>query len=899
MESQSKDNFNGQTHKVISDEYLKQFKDVLDHWHDEQWLSKSPLAKSFIFNLKLSSIEQCVEELKRRVLKAKDSLQKYKDHDLQLLLEKRFFDLEAISSKQAIQNAQDALGIKGGRYYEIQKEAIEQLARAYLKSLTPPGNIPVPSRPQDFIKLNDIDLLRKLEDKRVRSVTLYGPSGIGKTSVAIDLANEWQSARKPVFWYTVRVGVNDQLEQFIYSLAYFLHQQGQSSLWTQLISQPNHPFNTHFELIAGIIRQSLINLHPNQALLCFDEVDLLLQQDSIKQSEEHQRLKAFITMLIETSSHTKFLLVGQRILISPNPPADLIFELQAWDDKTVFTLLLNNNITLSDADLAQLQKIVHGNPLIIRLFIALHHSGELVSSTLQRIRSNFSLDWFLARIWSHLTLIEMQVLKELSVFSLPVDRNIWREEDANKALSSLIQRMLVDVNLGNDTVSLRDIFRENIYQKLTNDVRGKLNLWAADQMSQRFEYTIAAQHFAKADSFDLAISIWYEFSEQETNRGRSGSALTLLRSIEPNNLSSDDTRRLWALSISRLLRNIGETEDALEILNRVSWLSSQSLQLKAQELRAELLLRLGQIEASLKEYRAIEEKISLFEMRLKRVSVKCRIASIYNLQDPQPDLARSELNKAQFEVEVIYAQLEDFHGQPNLARNHLKRALALAETIKEKQILAKVHDQIGVLEAHQINIEQAEYHLKQAGKYYQACGMDAAAIAVENTNLSCAYILARDYEKAIEPAQKAIRFFEDAKHPYWCALNFANLAEAYFYTSKVDEAKEFAQKGISTEEIVVRPYCLYVLAHIEKHYKHFESAEEQCLEAIKQAREVKDLWAEGPARRTLGEIYLDWGKTVDAQQAFDEALNIYRKLGVQKEVDYIIAHYPLSNSGVK
>lgn len=894
MESQLKDNFNEQTNKVISDEYLKQFKDVLDHWHDEQWLSKSPLTISFIFNLKLSSIEQCVEELKNRVLKAKESLPNYKGHNLKLLLEIRFFDhLKAISPKQAIQNAQDALSIKGGRYYEIQKEAIEQLARAYLKSLTPPGNIPVPSRPQDFIKLNDIDLLSKLEDKRVRSMTLYGPSGIGKTSVAIDLANEWQSARKPVFWYTVRVGVNDQLEQFIYSLAYFLHQQGQSSLWTQLISQPNHPFNTNFELIASIIRQSLMNLHPHQALLCFDEVDLLLQHDSIKQSEDHQRLKMLITMLIETSHLTKFLLVGQSIFIAPNQPMDWAFELQEWDERNIFELLLKNNITLADADLALLQKIVHGNPLIIRLFISLHHSGELVTNTLPRMRRNFSLDWFLARIWSHLTLIEMQILKELSVFSLPVDRNIWHEENANKALSALIQRKLIDINLTNDTVYLRDIFRESIYQKLTNDGRQKLNLWAADQMNQRFEYTIAAQHFAKADRFDLAISTWHEFSEQETKRGRSGSALTLLRSIEPSNLSNDDIRRLWAISISRLLGNIGETEDALEILDKVSWLSSQSLKIEAQELRAELLLRLGQIESSLQEYHIIEEKVSLFEMQIKRVNAKCRIASIYNLQDPHPDLARSQLNKAQFEVEVLYGQLEDFHGQPDLARKHLKRALALAETIKENRILARVHEQMGVLETHQINIEQAEYHLKQAGKYYQACGMVAAAIAVENTNLSCAYILARDYPKAIEPAQKVIRFFEDAKQPYWCALNYANLAEAYFYVNKIDEAKNFAQKGIATEEIVIFPYCSYVLAHIEKHYKRFETAEEYCLKAIKQASEVKDLWSEAPAYRTLGEIYLDWDKVENAKQSFGNALSIYQKLGVQKEVDYIITHYPL------
>ncbi len=887
-----------------NNEFLEHFKDALEYWNDEDWLeSQSHLTAIYLVGTKNRA--KAFKELIRNAHSNKLALQ-FKDYDLQALLNIRFFAEDKNGGTKgealkAIKKTQQKLGMAGGNYYMLQKKAIELLAKMFLKELKPVLLPLMPIQNEIIGRNNEEQLISNhLQQLFGDYVTLCGPSGIGKTSLASVIFYLWQNASKPAFWYTFHLGVNDQLEQLIFSLAYFLHQQGHSHLWAQLISQPSHAFYRKPNLALTMMRHALTELrfHHRPALLCFDEVDLLLSHD-LNDALEHRRIREFLMALIEQTSGAKIIFIGQRLLSAPITPTHILVELKALSRDDITSVLNKDNLSLTPAEYTQIQQSTHGNPLLLRMFVALHHSGENISDTLRRLGSNFSLDWFLARLWRHLSDIELQVIQELATFEIPVNRHIWNNPEVNQALSQLIIRKLVDEDLVKNLVWLPQIFRESIYRRIPSQNKLVLQLWAAAQMEKAFEFTLAAQHYIWADRFDLAVWVWRDHEEQEAKRGRSGAALEILRNIEPSQLPNADDRRVWALSVSTLLRNIGETEEALEVLETATWLSGKTPHIKAQELRADLFIKLGQIDSALEEYRKTLNSITLFELQISRIRAHTQIGSVYILREPDPSQAQTALDKAQIEVEIQNGRLQDYHGTPTQARRHLLQALSLAEVTKDKQILARVHEQLGVLEAHQENLTQAEFHLQESGKYYRNCGLIAAAMGGVNTNLSCAYIMARQYAKAIEPAEAAIQFFEAAKQPYWVALNLANLAEAHFYLNHDDQAERCAYRGLNMEETVVRAYCLYVLGHIERQHGHFEAAEKNCLAAIQAAQETHDLWAEGPAYRALGEVYRDWGKTVDAQQAFDKVLNIYRKLGVQKEVDYIITHYPLSNSELK
>ncbi|RIK33189.1 MAG: hypothetical protein DCC55_35440 [Chloroflexi bacterium] len=249
--------------------------------------------------------------------------------------------------------------------------------------------------------------------------------------------------------------------------------------------------------------------------------------------------------------------------------------------------------------------------------------------------------------------------------------------------------------------------------------------------------------------------------------------------------------------------------------------------------------------------------------------------------------ARSEVALARFDLEVLQGEIEDAAGNYAAAHAHYTAALALAGPDADHHKLAKLHEVLGILEARHAHLSAAVEHLEAAGRHYAATGNLVCSVGVTNTNLSYAYLLVRRYAEAAPPAQTALAFFSELNHPYWLALNEANLAEAYFYLGALDQAEGYAQQGLRREEAAARPYCLYVMGLIRRAQGRFREAERFGEEAIAAGEELQDPWALGPAWRALGESYHAAGREEDAQRALAEALRIYRQLGVESEVALI------------
>ena len=191
---------------------------------------------------------------------------------------------------------------------------------------------------------------------------------------------------------------------------------------------------------------------------------------------------------------------------------------------------------------------------------------------------------------------------------------------------------------------------------------------------------------------------------------------------------------------------------------------------------------------------------------------------------------------------------------------------------------------LGILEARYAHLEQAVEHIHAAGRYYDAAGNIVCSVGVTQTNLSYAYLVKRRYAEAVPPARQALEFFGELNHPYWLALNEANLAEACFYLGEIEQAEAYARQGLRREEVVVRPYCLYVLGHVRRVQLNLAEAENYCRQAINAAEELEDLWGLAPAWRALGETLRDAGRIEAAQAAFTQVIDIYERLGVEQEI---------------
>jgi tetratricopeptide (TPR) repeat protein len=220
------------------------------------------------------------------------------------------------------------------------------------------------------------------------------------------------------------------------------------------------------------------------------------------------------------------------------------------------------------------------------------------------------------------------------------------------------------------------------------------------------------------------------------------------------------------------------------------------------------------------------------------------------------------------------------------AHAHFTDALAIASPLDDEYRLAKSHEALGILEARHAHLEVAVEHIQAAGRHYQATGNLICAVGVTNTNLSYAYLVKRRYADAVPPAQTALAFFEELNHPYWLALNEANLAEAYFYLGQLEKSEEMAMVGLRREEVVVRAYCLYTLAHVRRAQGRYPEAERLCREAIEAAEKQQDHWALAPAWRALGETFRDAGNMAEAHAAFQQVLELFQQLGVEQEVAF-------------
>lgn len=767
------------------------------------------------------------------------------------------------------------LALGRSTYYRYLEEAVALVGETLVQLLRPALRLEEPAvKPlfgRDELLAQTLEVLRQ-----GRVVQLVGGSGLGKTSLGAQLAARWPGGR--TFWYTFRPGLTDQLDQLLFALAYFLHQQGASGLWLLLNTDPQ-AINVGTAL--AVLRHTLTELEARPPLLCFDEVDRLLGE-ALHEVEAHVHLRTFLEDMVHSPrAGAPLLLIGQRLLFEPEP--DTLFTLHPFSGEEVAAFLRATDIHLTPHQQGRLTTFTRGNPLLLRLFVALQRSDASLAETLERLTTPVTLAWFIARLRQHLSPADLTLLDELSVFADGAPRSVWRTNQ--KSIRTLIELGLVDL-VGADRLTLHPAVQTLLYQQLPPERKHDLHLAAAAVCAERALFTAAATHYVAGGRPEMAVWTWYTQRQREISQGQASAALALFAPLAERTLPAPEDQRVLALLLAELTGPAGRTAEGLAALGRVAWPPHQPSTARAAELRGELLADLGEIDRALAEYRHSLESIRALrtgqEVRLQINTGRRALIYLHDLAQ-----ARNEVAQARFDLEVLEGEIEDNAGNYGAAQAHYTAALALAGPAVDDHRLAKLHEGYGILAARYGQLASAVEHLERAGRHHAATGNLVCSLGVTHTNLSYAYLLARRYADAVPPAQTALAFFSELDHPYWLALNEANLAEAYFYLGDPDQAEAYAQVGLRREEIVVRPYCLYVLGHIRRAQGRFQEAERFCRDAISAGEEMQDPWALGPAWRALAETFYAAGQVADAQHALAEALRIYGQLGVEAEMEFL------------
>lgn len=882
--------------------YFEQLRLALNNFNDPQWLGEnSPLAAPYFLGAALAVegdmttavgrgqtlqtvikqaadalwdglLPQTREELETAVQTARqeqgNSGNLYYFFLLELRYFRRYFRPRARPAADSEQAIRDYLGVGRGPYFNHLKKARERLGEALSNLLQPTFRLEQP--PLYFNKL--IGRAQTMSQCRSalqtdKTVALTGMGGIGKTTVAATIAKQWGTSA--VFWFTFRPTLNDQLNGLLFSLGYFLHQQGVSGLWLQLAADHGNVENLHVALEQ--LRGDLHTLQP-KPLLCFDEIDHLVV-DPDKMTIKQQQLRTFMESL---RSLTPILLIGQQVVLL----ADEYVSLSGLSLSETTALLGQSGVDYIKAEAVRLHEYTQGNARMMWICVSLCQAEKSLTEVLDELPSTAVFQDLFTRLWQMLSPDERRFLQHLSVFRSPVP------EDAFPQATAVRQQLAARHILQQDDaggISLVPIIHDLIYedrQRLPAAEMEQAHFQAATIRLERGEYTAAAFHFAKAGEPTLAIQVWYPYRQQEIKRGQAAAALEIFTQLSQRRLPQAEKEAL-ALLQAELYQLVGEIDQGLRVLKGVKWPKTSETAVDASQLRGVFLNSLGFPHIALKE---LDEGLNM-TARLLQQSISLRQQKLHiNIQQWQIPEAMQEVRLSQYTTEYLQGLVDKYKGNYEASYIAFHKALAFARSADYATGMAQSNRELAGVLIRQANYDEAKLHLQAAIDYYTEVG-DRLNLEKTHSTLLFLYFQAGNFKKVIEIGEPLLSYFERVKIPYYAGGTAANLAEAFYEVGDLPKAEFYAFKVLSFEETHPYPYALYTLSLVSRAQKRFERAEQYLQQSHQVSAENGDKFMEAYALRLWGEVLADQQKEGEAVTKVEKALQLFRQLEIQSEIE--------------
>lgn len=763
------------------------------------------------------------------------------------------------------------------------REAIENLGKILLKRVRPTFRLEAPSLHSYLVerKVLTSTCLQALEAQR--SISLVGSGGVGKTVAGTVIAYEWSS--RSVFWFTIRPSFNDRLSSLLFAFGFFMHQQGASALWLQLVADGGKV--TDFNLLLGLALADLEMLR-RKPLVIIDEVDQLRSAAADWERPEQSQIRHFLESL---RGHVALLLIGQQAVIETSDT----LEVTEFGEAEIRSWLSDLQIPWTEKDLHHLMRYTQGNLRLVALCIALHLSSNVdenrpFADTMVRLPRAPGLVPIWDRLRRRLSGPERGLLQALAVFRSPAPRDAGPAllstalvakgesvESSEDVIESLVnRRLLLEDQAG--SLAVPPALRQVIYEETLIERREFFHLQAATACATRGEITEASYHFGKANRFEEAISLWASHQEQEVQRGQAGAALTLFEELSLNRVQGKARRQL-ALIRGYLWRLVGDPDKAVENFEQVSWTVDDELSAEALAQWGKALEHQGNSLAAHQKSKEASERIA----KLLRQGVDIHVhRGLAYLREREIQGAFREAAKAQFHSEMLQGAIQSELGAYEVARTHQQKALSLASELRDSELQARAHYYLAIGYMHQNLLEKAFHHYNSGIEAYRSGGYKLQEAELRS-NLAGSHLVSGNYTECIELAGSTLSFFTRINSPYWCALNSHNISEAYFELGDFARAEEYALRTIDYEEAHFYPYGLYTLGSVRRAQSRLQEARDFYGESAQIAAENEDRFLLAHARRALGEVASALGNPSEAKLQLQEALLLFQQMQIESE----------------
>ncbi|MEM7534445.1 MAG: AAA family ATPase [Chloroflexota bacterium] len=557
-----------QTDSQFQDHILK----ALENFSKPRLLGQeSPLAAPYLVGEYLADIPTTLDDDERRGMALQQLLR-----DAVADMERKGGDNGKIYAQliefhyfQRLNSTKSYLAMNVGKttFFKHKQQFIPSFCDALLSILKPALSIEKPPRTQPIIGPQRRQIIQEsLQSLRQKeTVAILGSSGMGKTTLASAVTQQLDG--HPIFWYTLRAGLNDRPSSFLFELGFFCHQHGSRLLWMQLVDDIQKQTQIDLDKISATMRHAITTLGAKAIpILCIDEIEILRDAET----DAHAQLTRLLESLRGLAG---IILIGQQIHMH----VDQQHTLRGFQEGDTRYLFERANIRLATEQIKQIQTYTQGNPRLLELFMILYNANQrreegtqTFDDILNTMPQNPSVEFLFKRVWTYLSEAERGILLFLSVFQKPAPlHHGYFDTETQRVFHHLVEHQLIHQH--GDHCAILAVYRTILYEQLLSQKeREEFHHKAAVVYEGYASYTHAAYHYIQANEFDHAVTLWWQNHEHEINQGQSQFAYELFDRVSTKYVEPDNQQVLACIR-TKLLIYAGNLSQASKELEQTVW----------------------------------------------------------------------------------------------------------------------------------------------------------------------------------------------------------------------------------------------------------------------------------------------------------------------------------------
>jgi tetratricopeptide (TPR) repeat protein/RecA/RadA recombinase len=507
-------------------------------------------------------------------------------------------------------------------------------------------------------------------------VAIEGRAGSGKTALALELGYELQGRGKSVLWLQARPGWSCE------SVLMALSEQGDISLDPQLST-------------AQQVVQLATALGESETYLFLDDFHHLTDKRILFEGLKTYLPRASVVVTSRT-------LVEEDALERVDCAIVSLESLNEGDVRALLTQLLQQHRLekwLKAEPFQELMEKSLGSPMLCKLLVSLLLQGQLASLKDLRAATEEIYGLLLGELEQGLELAELELLKQLAVYRLPVPRAAFAEGvEVERALESLRRKLLAEPSPGR-RYTVHDVFRDYYETRLKGPVKVDLHARCAAFYSTAHGSPQEAKesifHSIAASQPESAAEVLVEYGKRFYQAAQYDYLLDHIESLAEH----AGQNRLSLLTLkAEVLAMIGGTRESLALFTQIENESTDvHQQVRALNSRCHLVLEQGQLSEAIDlADRAIGKLAGLTGRRPGRVkalngkalalarqghdhraSLAASVESLKiceQIQDPRGECY------AHYSQALVYRHRDDWHSSLDAARRAISAAHRGRET---------------------------------------------------------------------------------------------------------------------------------------------------------------------------------------------------------------------------